>query len=113
MRTEPIVFIGDRDTVSGFRSLGLSAYPVRTDGDAREALQTARKGGCRVVLVTEQAARWLRDELQEMAMRPFPAVVVVPSIRGSEGLGMERLRALVEKAVGADIFSREDQEKRT
>jgi V/A-type H+-transporting ATPase subunit F len=113
MKTEPIVFLGDRDTVTGFGSLGLGVHPVRTQEDAREALQAAREGGCRVLLVTEQTARWLEDELEQLATRPFPAVLVVPSTRGSQGLGMERLRSLVEKAVGADIFSREDQENQT
>ncbi len=113
MKAEPIAFLGDRDTVVGFRSLGLSAYPVRTQEDAREALRVARESGCRVLVVTEQTARWLQDELREMATHPLPAVLVVPSTRGSQGLGMERLRGLVEKAVGADIFSREDREKQT
>jgi V/A-type H+-transporting ATPase subunit F len=113
VKAAPIAFLGDRDTVAGFRPLGLSVHAVRSPEDAREALHAAREGGCRLLLVTEQAALWLQDELQEMATRSLPAVLVVPSTRGSQGLGMQRLRGLVEKAVGADIFAREDQEKLT
>jgi V/A-type H+-transporting ATPase subunit F len=110
---EPIAFLGDRDTVAGFRPLGVRVYPVRDPDQAREALQEARDSGCRVLLMTEQAATWLREEVEEMASDPLPAVLVVPSTRGATGLGMRRLHSLVEKAVGADIFAREDQEKQT
>jgi V/A-type H+-transporting ATPase subunit F len=111
MKVEPIAFLGDRDTVAGFRPLGLGVYPVRDQAEARVALQTARESGCRVLLMTEEAAAWLDAELEEMAAHPLPAVLVVPSTKGTAGLGMQRLRSLVEKAVGADIFSREDQER--
>ncbi len=113
MKTEAIAFLGDRDSVSGFRPLGVSVHAVRSQEDARKALDAARERGSRVVLVTEEVALWLQSELREVAAEPLPVVLVVPSTRGTQGLGMRQLRRLVEKAVGADIFSREDQEKQT
>ncbi len=36
--------------------------------------------------------------------QPLPAIIPIPGSRGNTGLGMQKLRANVEKAIGADIL---------
>ncbi|HAW60584.1 MAG TPA: V-type ATP synthase subunit F, partial [Actinobacteria bacterium] len=43
----------------------------------------------------------------EVSRNLTPAVVVIPPTTGSTGLGMQRLKKIVEKAVGVDILSKE------
>ena len=47
----------------------------------------------------DQKVEALRDEA-------LPVITVIPAVAGSRGIGQEEIRALVEKAVGADIMSR-------
>ena len=42
--------------------------------------------------------------MRDLRERPFPTVTFIPGTRGTRGLGMERLRNNVRKAVGADIL---------
>ena len=41
---------------------------------------------------------------------PGTAVIPIPGSRGSNGLGMSRVRANVEKAIGADILFNNEKE---
>jgi V/A-type H+-transporting ATPase subunit F len=106
--SENVAFIGNRESVAGFIPLGLAAYPVTDRSTAVEALNDCLKSGFAVLFVTEEIAELLADEIRAVRFRPTPAILVVPSTLGSTGLGLRRLRTLVEKAVGADILSREN-----
>ena len=49
----------------------------------------------------------IRDRYKTM---PGTAVIPIPGSRGSNGLGMSRVRANVEKAIGADILFNNEKE---
>jgi V/A-type H+-transporting ATPase subunit F len=104
---EKIGFLGSKDTVMGFTPLGISTYIVSDRTTALSALNECLTNGFALLFVTEEIAEMLADELRAVRFRPTPAILVVPSTLGSTGLGLRRLKTLVEKAVGADILSRE------
>jgi vacuolar-type H+-ATPase subunit F/Vma7 len=92
--SENVAFIGNRDSVMGFTPLGLVAYPATDRRRALEALNDCLRTGVALLFVTEEIAEMLADEIRAVRFQPTPAILVVPS-------------TLVEKAVGADILSRE------
>ncbi|MCU0612102.1 MAG: V-type ATP synthase subunit F [Candidatus Eisenbacteria bacterium] len=102
-----IAFLGSTDTVKGFTPLGVSTYPATNRESALQALRGCLQEGFAIVCVTEEIALLLEQELKALRFEPTPAILVVPSMTGSTGLGLRRLKTLVEKAVGADILSRE------
>lgn len=106
--SDSIAFIGARDTVAGFTPLGVEAHPVDGPAAASRALRRCVRAGVAIVFVTEPVAEMLEEELAALRFEPTPAVLVVPSMTSTGGGGIERLRALVEKAIGADILSRND-----
>lgn len=103
-----MAFLGSRDSVKGFSPLGVVAYPAHDRESALQALRGCVQQGYAIVCVTEEIAGLLEPELKALRFQPTPAVLVVPSMTGSSGVGLRRLKTLVEKAVGADILSRED-----
>jgi len=105
---EGIAFLGSKDTVKGFKPLGVAIYPSADRESAVQALRACLQEGFAIVCVAEEIAVLLEQELKALRFEPTPAILVVPSMTGSTGLGLRRLKTLVEKAVGADIFSRED-----
>lgn len=105
--SEAIAFLGSTDTVKGFLPLGVRPYPVETREAALEALKDCLRRKVAIVVVAEEIAQVLEHELRALRFCPTPAILVVPSMTMASGMGMERLRSLVEKAVGADILSRE------
>lgn len=100
-----IAVLGDRESVLGFKALGLAVYPSETAADARKILHTlARDGETAIIYLTEQYAAELQDEVAKYKDRVIPAIILIPGKAGSLGMGMNNITASVERAVGADIL---------
>ena len=99
-----IAMIGDRDSILGFKALGVAIFPVNTRDESVEALQEVIKQEYKVVFITEQIAPSPEEIANIIGDRTFPVVTMIPSNRGSTGLAMKRLQTLVRKAAGADIL---------
>lgn len=104
MANYDIAVIGDRDSVLGFKALGLSVYPAETAEEAKKTLHDLAKGRCAVVYLTEDLARSMGPEIDRYKDAVTPAIILIPGKGGSLGLGMENLHRSVERAVGADIL---------
>ena len=99
-----IAMIGDRDSILGFRALGVAIFPVGTKDESAEALQEVIQQEFKVAFITEQVAPSPEEIANILGDRTFPVVTMVPSNRGSTGLAMQRLQMLVRRAAGADIL---------
>lgn len=97
-----IAVIGDRDSVLGFRALGLEVHTVEDSTQARHLLRKAAEEGCAAVFLTEALAA-LQEEIDRYKEALTPAIVLIPGKGGSLGLGETALHNAVERAVGADI----------
>lgn len=108
MSTFKIAVIGDKDSILGFKTLGVATFPV-TDADAAlTALKAVAKENFAVVFITEEMARHLEEPIAELNKRFLPVVVPIPNNKGALGLGMARMKENVEKAIGADILFRKE-----
>jgi len=99
-----IAMIGDRDSILGFKALGVAIFPVNTKNESAEALQEVIEQEYKVAFITEQMAPSPEEIANIIGDNTFPVVTMVPSNRGSTGLAMQRLQMLVRKAAGADIL---------
>jgi V/A-type H+-transporting ATPase subunit F len=99
-----LAVIGDIDSVVLFKAVGVDVFPVSSPAEAEDALVRLSDGEYAVICITEQFAADLLPVVERFGDRPSPAVVFIPSNKGSEGIGMARLREVVKKAVGADIL---------
>ena len=99
-----IAMIGDRDSILGFKALGVAIFPVGTKNESAEALREAIKQEYKIAFITEQMAPNPEEIRSIIGDRTFPVVTMIPSNRGSTGLAMQRLQMLVRKAAGADVL---------
>lgn len=101
-----IAVIGSRETVMGFKALGLTVFPVAGDGEALETFKSLAKDGesYAIIYLEESYARALAQEIDKYKDSPTPAVILIPGREGSLGLGQSALKAAVERAVGSDIL---------
>ncbi len=108
MREDKIAVLGDKDSILAFKAIGIEVFPVNEDEEAAETLKKlARKYS--VIFVTEDIAIKINDVIERYKAKPYPAVIPIPSSRGSNGYGMDSIHKNVEKAIGADIlFGKED-----
>ena len=88
--------VGERDAVLAFKAVGMRVIPVQTPAETTAALHKLSTEGVPVIFITETM--------------PGTAVIPIPGSRGSNGLGMSRVRANVEKAIGADILFNNEKE---
>lgn len=96
--------IGDRQSVLGFRALGLTVVTAETAHEAAEALHSLAKSQHAVIYITEQLAAKIPEDIAAYLDLPQTAVIPIPSKDGVLGIGDSELHKAVERAVGADIL---------
>ena len=99
--------VGDKDSVLGFTAIGFEAFVADDAGQAETIIRRIADANFAVIYITEQLAAVLGPFLAQYRNRRFPAIIPVPGVRGSLGIGMAGVHQCVEKAVGADILANE------
>ena len=99
--------IGDKDSVMGFLALGLNVFETSSPVQTEKYIRDAVAQGYAAVYITEQAAVQVMDVIDEYKDLEIPAIILIPSIQGSLGIGMAGVKKSVERAVGADILFNE------
>ena len=99
-----IAVLGDRDSVLGFKALGLDVYPPETAEEARPILHRLAREDTAILYLTEQLAAGLEAEIARYKDALTPAIILIPGKAGSLGIGMANVKKSVERAVGADIL---------
>ena len=101
--SEKMGVLGDRDSVLCFKAAGLDVFPVTNAETAGHTLHKMAKT-YKVIFVTEPVAAQIGEAISRYKAQPYPAIILIPSAKGSTGLGMKNVRRNVEKAIGADIL---------
>lgn len=96
--------IGDRDSVVGFRAVGLDVFPCQDGDEARKALHKLAKDDFAIIYITEKLAAMIPNEIDKYKDSMLPAIIPIPDKNGATGTGMDNVRKSVERAVGADIL---------
>ncbi|OYW71269.1 MAG: V-type ATP synthase subunit F [Aerococcus viridans] len=96
--------VGEKDVVVPFQLIGFDAYPVISGQEARETIRTMADEGYGVIYLTETIATQIPDTVKFYDTQVTPAIILIPSHKGSLGIGKERVNANVEKAVGQNIL---------
>ena len=99
-----IGIIGDADSVLGFKVFGMEAFACETGEEAAETLHRIVKEDYGIIYITERFYRELGKDIAKYEELRIPAIVPVPGIDGSYGMGLSNGKRAVEKAVGADIL---------
>jgi V/A-type H+/Na+-transporting ATPase subunit F len=99
-----IGIIGDADSVLGFKVFGLDAFACQTKEEAAKTLHHMVKDDYGIIYITEKYFTELEAEIAKYDSLRIPAIVTIPGIDGSYGVGQQNVKRAVEKAVGADIL---------
>ena len=109
MSAYQLAMIGDASTVRGFAAGGVRAFPADSSAEALVRIRELAGGDeFAVIYVTEALAEPIIDEIGALETGAVPAVIVVPDQSGAKGIGYERVRAAVERAIGIDLLGMSD-----
>ena len=73
-----IAVLGDRDSVMGFKALGLDTFFVEEAEEARHTLHRVAKEEYAIVYVTEQLAQLIPADIARYKTETTPAVILIP-----------------------------------
>lgn len=108
--------VGSKEAIAGFALLGVETVAAENETEAVDALlrlkkemQTDENGIDRnayaIVFITEDLAGGISpDDEKKLSKGALPAIIPLPSHKGSTGYGLQRLKRIVERAVGSDIL---------
>ena len=98
-----ICILGPRELTEPFRGVGL----VQVRADKSDVLERARElstSGYMIVYYAEEFYPLLREFLLKRAGGVFPTFVPIPSVGEGERYATQRLRELIKKAIGVDVY---------
>lgn len=110
-----IAIVGSKEAVAGFALLGVDVVSVDEQTNPMTELLRLKKsvvteGGRErnvygIVFVSEHLLAPLSaDDMKKLSKGALPAIIPVPSHHGSSGYSLQRLKRIVERAVGSDIL---------
>jgi V/A-type H+-transporting ATPase subunit F len=97
-----IAVIGRRDTVVAFQAAGLAVFPVEPGLEVAGEVERIVAAGHQVVVFTEDLLPFLGGLLEKYRRAATPCLVALPF--GGAHQSVARLKEVVKRAVGADVF---------
>lgn len=105
MKDYKIAIIGTPDTVLGFKGLGVHVHGVTSEEQGHEVITSIMSSDTyAVLLITEDWLAKLESSVQKFHGQALPAVLPIPSQKGSTGEAARNISKIVEQAVGSDIL---------
>lgn len=111
-----IAIVGSKEAITGFSLLGADTVAASNGVEAVEKLYELKKTKQRdakgierevyaIIFITEDLASEISpDDERKLSKGALPAIVPIPSHRGSTGYSFARLKRIVERAIGSDIL---------
>ncbi len=96
--------IGDKDSVMGFLALGIDIFPAYTPEEIKKTIHNLAEKEYAIIYITEEASLKTGESIARYKDFELPAIIVIPGIGGSMGLGMNEVRESAKRAIGADIL---------
>jgi V/A-type H+-transporting ATPase subunit F len=111
-----IAVIGDRDSVLGFKALGVSTYfwneeTASNSEEWKNAIDEVVDKDYKIIFITEEYHKKCRERIEELYYRVFPVFIAIPNNKGTQKYGFEIVRRLVARAIGTDIFAQDEELK--
>ncbi|KRQ87331.1 V-type sodium ATPase subunit G [Caloramator mitchellensis] len=100
--------VGEKDAVIAFLSLGMTVKSVETPQEAQREIDLMAREGYGLIFVTETVAKEIDETIERYKNSFLPAVILIPGSQGSLGIGMQKIKDNVERAVGVDILSKKE-----
>ena len=100
-----IAAVGDRDSITGFASVGFSTFSTDDAVEAKKIIRSLANSQYAVIFITEKLLQLIPEEYDRYKELPVPAIIPIPGVTENTGLGLYNVGKFVERAVGSDIIN--------
>jgi len=104
-----IAMIGNRDSIIGFKLLGITIFPVSKKEETIEILNKIVKEKYAAVFITEEIAIQVFEKIEELQKNSLLSFTIIPNKFEKKNLGLKILENNIEKAIGTDILFRKEE----
>lgn len=103
--TTPLAYIGPIGAGLGFKLAGIEVAGCASPEQLLRTLRTFKETGeFKLIFVDEGLAAPILAEVERINEDPVPAIVLLPNPANPMNVAQEKMRNLMIKAVGSDIF---------
>ena len=99
-----IAFIGDRDIVWPFKAFGIDVFFSDEHESPARLVSEVSHMDFKIIFITEEAHENARDTVERLDEEAMPTLTVIPSVKGSRGIAMQKIRDSVRRAMGAEFI---------
>lgn len=101
-----LAIIGQKATIMPFLATGAQVVYIK-EGEGVKAIEELIAQGFKIIFFTEEFINELDSILLKYRNQTTPCLIPIPTGRGKTKLAIERIRGVIKKAVGADVFLEE------
>lgn len=106
MSGKAMAIIGQRETIMPFLATGVHVVYIK-EGESVNIVEELVAQGFKIIFFTEEFIDELDSILMKYRNQPIPCLIPIPTGRGKTKLAIERIRGVIKKAVGVDVFLEE------
>lgn len=99
-----IAAIGTDESISIYNCVGFKTYFSSNLKDIDKEIFNLYKSGCKIIYVTEYIYENIPETLEKYSQMTYPIILPLPLDNVNGGVGLKKIKANVEKAIGIDIF---------
>lgn len=96
--------IGDKYSVMPFKLFGFDVRYASSAKHIRKSIEEMAASDYGVIFITEQASELAEETITRYKSLMKPAIILIPSHSGTEGIGKKAIQENVEKAIGQNIL---------
>lgn len=106
MSGSAMAIIGQKETIMPFVATGAKVVYVNS-GECAVTVEDLIGRGYKIIFFTEEFIDELNEILLKYRNQTIPCLIPIPTGRGKTKLAIERIRGVIKRAVGADVFVEE------
>ena len=106
MSGSALAIVGRKETIMPFLATGAKVVYAQK-GECVKIVEDLISEGTKIILFTEEFIDELDDVLMRYRTETTPCLIPIPTGRGKTKLAIERIRSVIKRAVGADVFLEE------
>lgn len=99
-----ICAIGENNNISIFKGIGVDTLVSIDIDEIDQYIFNMVKVGCKIIYISEKLYKEITEILDKYKHKPFPMIIPIPINEEIQGVGLEKIKKNVEKAIGFDIF---------
>ena len=103
-----IAVVGDKESILGFSAIGMDIYPAYEEEEIKNIIPKLIEENYAIIYITENISIKSEKYLEKFKKNKIPAIITIPGNTENLKYGQNRIKEMVQKAVGIEINFKEN-----